>query len=255
MSNALLASASLWQREIVRFYRQPSRVVGAIASPFIFWILLGSGLGTSFQSSSVASPKGYLGYFFPGTLLLIIFFTAVFSTISIIEDRKEGFLQSVLVAPIPRWSLVLGKVLGGSSLAVLQAALFLFFAPWLGIQLDALGWFRILAVIFMSAFLMTSLGFLLAWQFQSIQGFHAVMNLVLMPMWILSGALFPQQGASAWVQMIMKFNPLTYSYSLLRNSLYYETHAFQYSLEVTTAFTVFFFIFACWFARPKNEGL
>ncbi len=256
MNKSWLAACTLWQREMVRFYRQPSRVIGAIASPFLFWILIGSGIGTSFHSSGPSGQKGYLGYFFPGTLLMILFFTAVFSTISIIEDRREGFLQSVLVAPVPRFSLVLGKVLGGSSLAVLQAALFLLCAPWLGIKLALLGWARTGGILFLDAFLMTSLGFLLAWQFQSIQGFHAMMNLLLMPMWILSGALFPQEGASPWVAAIMKFNPLSYGLTALRISLYSyhaETQRFFSSLSVAAAFAAVFFVWACLSAR-KNQA-
>ncbi len=257
MFNAWLATATLWQREMVRFYRQPSRVVGAVASPFLFWILIGCGIGSSFHSADPSGRQGYLSYFFPGTLLLILFFTAIFSTISIIEDRKEGFLQSVLVAPVPRWSFVMGKILGGSSLAVLQAVLFLLFAPWLGIKLGLLGWLRTGGVLFLNAFLMTSLGFLIAWQFQSIQGFHAVMNLLLMPMWILSGALFPPEGASVWVQVIMKLNPLTYSLSLLRISLFsYALHRteFSSSLGFALVLTAGFFILACLFSKQNNVG-
>lgn len=254
VSKALLAAGTLWQREMVRFYRQPSRVIGALASPLLFWAVLGSGIGSSFRSAEHAG-QGYLSYFFPGTLLLILFFTAIFSTISIIEDRKEGFLQSVLVAPVPRWSLVLGKVLGGSTLALLQAALFLVFAPWLGIDLGILGWLRTAGIIFLNAFLMTSLGFLLAWQFQSIQGFHAMMNLLLMPMWMLSGALFPPDGASPWIQAVMKIDPLAYSLSLLRISLFsYESQhaAFIHAFGTTLLLTAGFFVTACFFANQNR---
>lgn len=220
MRKAFLGAATLWQREIVRFYRQPSRIAGALASPFVFWVLIGSGIGRSFQSQDLSAQKGYLGYFFPGTLLLTLFFTSVFSTISLIEDRKEGFLQAVLIAPVSRFSLVLGKILGGATLAWIQAGLFLSFSPLLGIHLNPAQWAELLSILFLNAFLMTSLGFLLAWQFQSIQGFHAVMNLLLMPMWILSGALFPPEGASGWIQWIMKVNPLTYGLAALRDALY-----------------------------------
>jgi ABC-2 type transport system permease protein len=112
MSNFLLAMTSLWRREMVRFLRQRSRVVGALGSPLIFWLLIGSGVGSSFRLSG--SDMGYMEYFFPGTVVLILLFTSIFSTISIIEDRKEGFLQAVLVAPVPRSAFVLGKLLGGT---------------------------------------------------------------------------------------------------------------------------------------------
>src|SRR5688500_16516645 len=114
MSHFLLAMITLWRREMVRFLRQRSRIVGALGSPLIFWLLLGSGVGSSFRSAAgPASPSmDYMEYFFPGTITLVLLFTAIFSTISIIEDRKEGFLQAVLVAPIPRSAFVLGKLLG-----------------------------------------------------------------------------------------------------------------------------------------------
>src|SRR5215813_7421662 len=130
----VLPSISLWWREIVRFYRQRSRVVGVIASPLLFWVVIGSGFGTSFKSGG----QHYLNYFFPGALIMIVLFTAIFTMMSVIEDRKEGFLLSVLVAPVSRSVIVLGKVLGGATLATLQGLIFLIFAPFLGIHFTAL---------------------------------------------------------------------------------------------------------------------
>lgn len=251
--NFLLASYTLWLREVVRFVRQPSRIFGALGSPFLFWILIGSGIGRSFQSPG-GSPSGYLAYFYPGTLLLIIFFTAIFSTISVIEDRREGFLQSVLVAPVSRASLVFGKILGGTTLAFFEAMLFLLFAPAVGIHLT--GWIlaKTALVLLMNGFIMTGLGFLIAWQFDSIQGFHAVMNLFLMPLWILSGALFPAEGASSWLALIMKLNPLTYGLSALRLSLF-ETPgsegSFQNAIVAALAFGIVIFFLAVWSVRPS----
>src|SRR3974377_2274595 len=129
----ILPATSLWWREIVRFYRQRSRVVGVLASPLLFWAVLGSGFGTSFRSSG-AGGQHYLDYFFPGALIMIVLFTAIFTMMSVIEDRKDGSLLSVLVAPARRSVIVLGKVLGGATLATLQGLIFLIFAPFLGIQ-------------------------------------------------------------------------------------------------------------------------
>src|SRR5215211_7328963 len=128
----LLPSLSLAKRELVRFLRQRHRVVGALATPIVFWLLIGGGMGRSFRAEGTPGGGNYLLYFFPGTVLMILLFTAIFSTISIIEDRREGFLQSVLVAPVPRLAIVLGKVLGGAALAFAQALLFLLFAPLVG---------------------------------------------------------------------------------------------------------------------------
>src|SRR6185503_15996093 len=135
-SGGLLRPAlSLAQRELVRFLRQRHRVVSALVTPLVFWLLIGLGMGRSLSFGG-ASGEPYIRFFFPGTLVMILLFTAIFSTISIIEDRREGFLQSVLVAPIPRWSVLLGKVLGGTLIAVAHAAVFLLLGFWLGVALN-----------------------------------------------------------------------------------------------------------------------
>lgn len=216
----LLPLASLWQREIVRFLRQRSRVVGALGTPLIFWLLLGSGFGSSFRPASGALDTGYLEYFFPGTVLMILLFTSIFSNISVIEERREGFLLSVLVAPASRLSLVLGKILGVTTLAVLQGGLLLLLSPLLGIRISWSQWPLLLGVVALIAVELTALGFAFAWKLDSIQGFHALMNLLLLPMWLLSGALFPMSGASSWVRIIMIVNPMTYAMSALRQVLY-----------------------------------
>src|ERR1700675_1289748 len=128
-TGVLLPAFTLWWREIVRFYRQRARVVGVIASPLLFWVVIGSGFGTSFRSGSAAGQQHYLNYFYPGVLVMIVLFTAIFTMMSVIEDRNEGFLLSVMVAPVPRAAIVLGKVLGGTTLAALQGLAFLVFAP------------------------------------------------------------------------------------------------------------------------------
>lgn len=217
----LLPAATLWQRELVRFFRQPSRVIGALGTPLLFWVLIGSGLGSSFRPADATpgSEVHYLQYFFPGTLLLIVMFTSIFSSFSLIEDRKEGFLQAVLVSPASRGSIVLGKILGGATLALLQALIFTCLAPLAGIGIEATTGFLVAGAVVVIALALTGLGFALAWPMDSIQGFHGIMNLLLMPMWLLSGALFPASGASGWVRFIMDINPLAYGLNLLRYAL------------------------------------
>jgi ABC-2 type transport system permease protein len=238
----LLAACTLWSREIVRFYRQRSRIVGALGTPLIFWFLIGSGLGRSFQAApGVPLQGGYLEYFFPGTVALILLFTAIFSTISIIEDRQEGFLQGVMVAPVPRMAIVLGKILGGTTLAVMQGVIFLALAPLAHIHLR-LDQLPVLAFLIVGvSFGLTGLGFLIAWMFDSTQGFHAIMNVLLFPMWILSGALFPAAGAAGWVRAIMLINPLTYGVTALQEILLNQTlwPSLDACLAVVTGFAVF----------------
>lgn len=223
--NYWLAVLTLWWRELVRFYRYRSRVLGALGTPLVFWLLIGAGIGTSFRASQAPADMSYLEYFFPGTVLLILLFTSIFCMMSVIEDRREGFLLSVLVAPVARSGLVLGKVLGGATLALLQALVFVVLAPAVGITLAPLQLLSLVGVLFVIAFALTSLGFLVAWKLDSVQGFHAVVNLFLIPMWLLSGALFPPSGASPWIRWLMKMNPLTYAMAALRQVFYLNVPA------------------------------
>ncbi|MBL9123760.1 MAG: ABC transporter permease [Planctomycetaceae bacterium] len=208
-------------REWVRFLRQPNRIFGAIGQPIMFWIVFAAGLNPSFRpaGASAAAPElSYGEFFFPGTLALILLFTAIFTTISIIEDRREGFLQSVLVAPVPRWSMVLGKILGGASLALAQAVLFLGLSWLVGIRLGPLAALAVVGWMFVLAVALTALGSMFAWSTDSTQGFHAVMSVILFPMWLLSGSFFPVE--SGWLAWIVRLNPLTYGVAGLRRLLY-----------------------------------
>lgn len=210
---------SLWRRELVRFFRQPSRIAGAVGSPLLFWLFIGSGLSGSFRLPG-AEGLDYLEYFFPGTVTLVVLFAAIFSTISIIEDRREGFLQGVLAAPVPRAAIAAGKVLGGATLAWLQGAAFLLLAPVAGLRLSASSLLAAAGVLALLAVALTAIGFACAWSVDSVQGFHAIMNLLLVPLWLLSGAVFPLTGAPAWLAALMRIDPLTYGVAALRWAFY-----------------------------------
>jgi ABC-2 type transport system permease protein len=246
----ILPAISMARRELVRFLRQRNRVVGALATPIVFWLLIGAGMGRSFQAEGLPGGDNFIQFFFPGTVAMILLFTAIFSTISIIEDRREGFLQSVLVAPVPRGAIVLGKVLGGTALAAGQAALFLLLAPTVGIALTPVTVLMTLAIMVMLGFSLTCLGFCIAWRMTSSQAFHAIMNLLLMPMWFLSGALFPAQGAMGGVEWIMRFNPMTYGVAALRRAMYWPAEmdghlpSMGLSLLVTAGFALVMFLLA-----------
>lgn len=216
----MMATYTLWRRELTRFFRQPSRIAGAVATPLIFWLLIGSGLSGSFRLPGGPEHVDYLEYFFPGTIVLVLLFAAIFSNISVIEDRHEGFLQGVLVAPVGRASLVAGKILGGSTLAWLQGIVFLALAPAAGIHLTLPSLLAAAGVLALLAVSLSALGFAFAWKLDSVQGFHAIMNVVLMPMWLLSGAFFPVSGAPGWLAALMRLNPLTYGIAALRHAFY-----------------------------------
>ena len=215
----ILPAFSLWLREVVRFYRMRSRVAGVILSPVLFWLVLGSGFGSSLRPAGAAGQR-YLEYFFPGALIMIVLFTSIFTMMSVIEDRREGFLLSVLVSPASRSAIVLGKVLGGATLAFLQGLIFLLLVPLIGARLRPAQIAVSVFAIFLISFSLTALGFAIAWRLDSTQAFHAIINLFLIPLWLLSGALFPISGASTWIRALMLANPLTYGVEVLRFSLF-----------------------------------
>ncbi len=207
---------TLAQRELVRFFRQRNRVFGALGQPIIFWLLFSEGLRGN---------RLDYAHFFPGTLVMILLFTAIFATISIIEDRNEGFLQSVLVSPAPRWAMVLGKVLGGAAIAMIQGLLFLVLGA-VTLRFASSPLDLALAVLLMAliAIALTALGFTIAWRMESTHGFHAIMSVFLLPMWLLSGAFFPA-GGTGWLAWIIRVNPLTYGVAGLRHYLHFTPPA------------------------------
>lgn len=213
------ATAALCRRELVRFYRDRARLIGAFTPPVVFWFLIGSGMGSSLRLPGAPADMTYLQYFFSGTLVLIVLFTSIFATISVIEDRREGFMQSVLVAPIPRLALVGGKILGASIVGFLQGLTFLCLAPAAGISAGPAGYALAALALLLASVGLTGLGFCLAWSLDSTQGFHAVMNLFLIPMWLLSGSLFPASTAPGWLRAVITINPVTYAVAALQHAL------------------------------------
>jgi len=248
---------------MVRFLRQPSRIAGLVAAPLLFWLFIGSGLGTSFQPAASGNDGGSLQYFFPGTVVMIVLFSSIFSNMSTIEDRREGFLLSVMVAPIPRAGLVLGKILGGTTQAMVPGLLFLLLSPLAGFHLQFGQVVMAVLVLFLISISLAGLGFIFAWWMDSTQGFHAIVNLVLMPAWVLSGALFPLSGASSWIRAIMRANPMAYEVEALRSTLGHaasgtivEGMSLDRSLEFTALFAILTMVAALlWSGRPTVKHL
>jgi ABC-2 type transport system permease protein len=250
----LLPAFTLWWREIVRFYRQPTRVVGVLASPLVFWLVIGSGFGTSFRSGGGPGQQHYLDYFYPGALIMIVLFTSIFTMMSVIEDRNEGFLLSVLVAPVPRAAIVLGKVLGGTTLAAVQGLIFLVFSPLVGIHMTLGSFGLIVLTVFLVSFALTALGFAIAWPMDSTQAFHAIINLFLIPLWLLSGALFPLSKASGWIRWLMYANPLTYGVEALRTLMYPQApRAFSLPSSILTLILFALFMFGLAFVLANRR--
>lgn len=266
--SVMLAACSLWKREMTRFFRQRNRVIGALATPLVIWLLIGFGLRDNFsipvevaEGATGAVGVNYAQYFFPGIVSMMVLFTAIFTTISVIEDRKEGFLQGVLVSPSGRSAIVWGKVLGGASIATIQGIVLLSLWPLLGQWPGVLPMLGAVAAMFVMGMCLTAVGLCFAWPMDSVAGFHAVMNLVLMPMWVLSGAMFPVDRTPVGLQLFMWPNPVTYGQTLfaqwmtggaVQTGAPVPAWAAAVIMLVFTAVMIFFALAIV--ARPRGNG-
>lgn len=210
----------VWYRDIKRFWRDTPRRVGAFVQPLIYLFLLGTGLQAAFKVFGGTNVK-YVKFMFPGILGMTVLFTSVFSAISILWDREFGFLKEVLVSPVPRTSVAVGKIFGGATQAMIQAAILLvlmFFPFMYGFNLDTLSKaILLIPCTLLLAIGMTSIGVAISANMKSMEGFPMIMNLFLLPLFFLSGAMFPLQGLPGWMTFLTKINPLSYGVDLLRS--------------------------------------
>lgn len=225
MNDGVDAMLALTRRELTRFLRQPTRIAASIGTVLIIWFLGASGLAGSFSfavESSAESPVvtavSYSAFLLPGMATMAVMFSAVFAAISLIQDRQAGFLQSTLVSPAPTWSIVASKVAGGTIISSAQGLLVLLAAPIAGAKLGFGIIPAVMALVLTSAAVI-SLGLALAWWINSIAGFHGVMNLILLPMWALSGSLFPVEKSAGWLRAAVRMNPLHWSTQALAKSM------------------------------------
>jgi daunorubicin resistance ABC transporter membrane protein len=207
----------LARRDLVRFFRQPSRLAGALGQPVIFWLVIGGGFAGTFRMPGSDVP--YLRYFYPGVVLMVVLFASIFTTASVIEDRHRGFLQSVQAAPGSRAALVVGKALGSASVALTQAALFLLLAPAAGFAWGAIHWPLLAAALGLAAIALAALGFAVAWALDNVQGYHAIQMTVLVPLWVVSGAMFPAPDVHPALAAALRANPLAHAVSAARRAL------------------------------------
>lgn len=208
----------LWRRDVLLFFKQPSRLAGALLTPLLLWLAIGAGIAPSFAPAR--SGTGYMEYLFPGIVFILVLQVSISATISVIEDRRQGFLQGVLAAPGSRAALMLGKTGGSATVALLHAVLFLLLAPAAGFALQQFSWWRLLLALTLTSVTLTGLGFVIAWILDSVQGYHVLMNLLLFPLWILSGAMFPVDGLHPVLGAIVRFNPLSYAMAGMRRGFY-----------------------------------
>lgn len=248
-------AACLWLKEMLRLHRERTRWAGAVLQPVIFWLIMGTGMAGSF--SVPGSPVGALEFLFPGMLAMIVLFTTLFTTISVIDDRSQGFLQGVLVAPGSRVALVAGKVAGVTTLTLMQAAIFLVLAPLAGYRLAGVRWGALLLVLVVACAGLTAMNFTVAWLLDSVQAYHAIMSVVLIPLWFLSGALFPRP--SGWLGVLMALNPVTYAVDGLRSCLVtlpagFPGASLRTSLFVLVAFAGGALVVALWACRRPGSS-
>lgn len=225
----LKAIQIVWYRDLLRYVRDWVRIITSLMQPLLFLFIFGSGLAKSFTMTGGTAAAGTPGvsfqtFLFPGVLSMAVLFTAIFSAISIVWDREFGFLREMLVAPVSRTSIVLGKVLGGSTVAMVQGTIMLIFAPLIGVRLDVGLVMTLMLEMLLLAFTMTSLGIVIASRMQSMESFSVVMQFILMPMFFLSGALFPLKNIPSWLAFLNRIDPVTYGVDPLRQATMSSLH-------------------------------
>ena len=247
-------------REFTRFRRQPQRVIGTVAQPLLFWAFLGSGFSASFRAPGMEK-VGYLEYLYPGIMLMMMLFASIFASITVIEDRDQGFLQGVLVAPVSRLAIVLGKVLGGAGIAMVQVLILTIAAPFIGLHLSGGSFLLLLLAYALGSIGFAATGFLFAWGMESTAGFHAIMMVFLMPLWMLSGALFPIDQAPGWLHALMIVNPVSHALVVMRDPFYMDAGAmfantrYLIALAVTIAWALVMLVWAMVRVERRERGV
>jgi len=213
----MIAIYTLWLRQIKRYLRSKSRIIGSLGQPILFLVALGFGLGPVFQK---AGQGNYIEFLSPGIISMSILFLAMFSGIEVIWDRQFGFLKETMLAPVPRWQIMLGRTLGGATVAIMQGIIVLVISFFVGFRVSNWSLFP-LAFVFMImiALLFTALGTAIASVLEDMHGFQLIMNFLVMPIFFLSGALFPLQGLPGVIEWLVKIDPLAYGVDGLRGTL------------------------------------
>lgn len=217
MRRALIGVLTLWQRDLLRYWRDRSRILGGLAQPLLFLAIFGAGLSPWMgRLGGVTTGPDYMQFLYPGIIGMSVLFSSIFSAVSVVWDREFGFLKELLVAPVPRWSLIIGKALGGSTTSMVQGLLLLVLAPLIGVQLSLTTILLLIPVLFLLAFSLSSIGLVLAARMRSTEGFGLVMNFLVTPLLFLSGALYPLSNLPAWLEALTRLDPVTYGIDAIR---------------------------------------
>lgn len=212
----------LWLRQLKRYFRSRARLIGSLGQPLLFMIALGFGFGPIFQKAGAGN---YIQFLIPGVISMSIIFTSIFSGLEIIWDRQFGFLKEMLVAPVSRLKIMFGRSLGGATIAVFQGVIVLLLSFLVGFKLTS-GWgvFGALIFMFLTALLFNLLGTAIASRLKDAQGFQLIINFLVMPLFFLSGAIFPIDNLGPALYTVVKFNPLSYGVDALRGTLVHLNH-------------------------------
>jgi ABC-2 type transport system permease protein len=210
----------VWWRDLLRYWRDRARVAASLAQPLLYLVIFGTGLASSL-GGGFASGTGisYTQFIFPGVISMSVLFTSIFGAMSIVWDREFGFMRELLVAPIDRSAIAIGKTLGGATQAMIQGLILLVLAPFVGVALDLATVVEVIGLVFVLAFGLSAMGVALASAMRSMQGFQVVMNFLMMPMFFLSGALFPLVGLPGWMTVLTRLNPASYGIDPIRRVL------------------------------------
>ncbi len=210
----------VWRRELIRFRRDRLRMVTSLMQPLLFLFVLGTGLSSLMGGTGAASDVNVRTFLFPGVLTLAVLFTAVFSAGSIVWDREFGFLREMLVAPVGRWAIVVGKCVGGATVATFQGLVLLALAGLVGVPYNPLMIVLVVAELMLIALMITAFGVMVAARIKTFQAFMAMTQVLMLPMFFLSGALFPLNNLPTWLTILTHINPLTYAVDLVRRTIF-----------------------------------
>jgi ABC-2 type transport system permease protein len=217
-AHTLRAVKVVYQREMIRFVRSKGRLISGLAQPLLLLFVLGSGLSGLTRSGT--GGVDFKTFLFPGIVATSTLFTAIFAGISIVWDREFGFLREMLVAPVPRTAILAGKCLGGAAIATLQGGILIALAGLVGVPYDPLMIIAMLALLFLTALVMTAFGLMISARIKKFQAVMPIVQLVLTPMMFLSGQLFPLSGLPGWLTVLTRVNPLTYAVEPMRHAVF-----------------------------------
>ncbi len=245
---------TIWLRETKRFFRYRSRIVTSVVTPMLWLLIFGTGLGAAVRFGNM--PGGYEAFIYPGIIGQTILFTSIFSGLSVIMDRQYGFLKEILVAPISRPSLVMGKALGISTAAVIQATILLILSFIVGVPMTPVVFILCMGIALIMSVGLGGLGLVIAAFTDSMEGFNLIMSFIVLPMFLLSGALFPITGLPSWLQTGVYLNPLTYGVDALRYAILGESALpLGVSIIVISAFAVMMVLVSSLLFSKKEQSL